>query len=1083
MTGSDIHNFFTIKPRQRFLTAWRGVLVFCCVLLTGMTVLGQAAETGPEPTSRTREFFNRQEAAAALVIQLDPYESEFESRIYGPGNQLLKTSSVPSLRLGPVIQFIDPVEKARELSIVLTMGKGTGRSRVDMRLIKFDLSGPDASVLMKAYRMLSFGLELEKKVHGETWTMKVASLRQAANYFDYLGMQEMQLWSEFYAAYYLLGVLNDANAAAADARNIEAAATRSGFKTLVLAATGLQGSAALALAVGSSGNTSGKKFEQAQALFTKTAELAQSLDLQYERAHAIYQRGIAYEAARQTSEALSQFEMAMSLATASGDQEYANYVRKHTADLMESQGDNAGAIALMQEISAAAPVEAPASRAEAKPEETAEEEPAQVLPQGEVRATREMATYLFEQGRLQEKTFRHVEAVATLRQAEALNEKSPSVALTGPLSMLLGKALYGAGQPDTALQMLRQGITKTPAARFRNQLEEAHGLVATIERERGDFAAMKAARDAQGMFITEPRDRAAFVFAQALDTAASQGTGSSTARSLLQEAESLARANGPSSMWQLATLELCSLDAQACNVEAARQALASLQASALPEAAFQARWLWIQILRRTGQAGPAQTGLDRLIEDMRFYQAHLPGVLGSWYSNMHEDVFSSAMDMVLSRAGADATGTGADSVAVQALAELGRLSAFDRRQKVSAAEEAEANQLRSLFAGRVEAQTSEAAASIDREAQGLLQQLRSQLAESSSTLGSRSQSLASHLAQLDRNSVLISYYLAAGKAWIWAGGREGLRLVSMPWSPDRTAQLTRTLEGLRFDSASGKASGFTAAMDELGQTLLAPVARYLKPSVYFFPVSRMEGLPFDALRWSGKYLAEKHTVYTLPSLDSLAARHPQVTPQGMQQLFLAGNQLADAGDFDIVKPSSEEVRKVADLFTGPGLHIVQGSALQWDEFQDEHFAQAGLLHLAMPCTIDLRNPGESYLLMSDNIEETGRDYLLPQDIAGKNLQASLVVLSACDFAGSSRTAFDLNTRFPGEFLQAGAGAVIASLWSVGDQAAAEFWPRFYRTLMTTPDVAAALAATKRSYLTDSSQQNDTAWAAFQLYID
>jgi hypothetical protein len=62
-----------------------------------------------------------------------------------------------------VIQFIDPVEKARELSIVLTTGKGTGRSRVDMRLITFDPNGPDASVLMKAYRLLSFGLSSRSK--------------------------------------------------------------------------------------------------------------------------------------------------------------------------------------------------------------------------------------------------------------------------------------------------------------------------------------------------------------------------------------------------------------------------------------------------------------------------------------------------------------------------------------------------------------------------------------------------------------------------------------------------------------------------------------------------------------------------------------------------------------------------------------------------------------------------------------------------------------------------------------------------------------------------------------------------------
>jgi len=1083
MTGNDINNFFTIEPLQWSRATWRGTLVFCCLLLAGMSLPGHAAETGPEAASRTREFFNRQEAASALVIQLDPYESEFESRIFGPGNQLLKTSSVPSLRLGPVIQFIDPVEKARELSIVLTMGKGTSRSRVDMRLIKFDLSRPDSSVLMKAYRTLSYGLELDAKVHGDTWTMKVASLRQAANYFDYLGMQEMQLWSGLYASYYLLNALNDAASAAEDARDIKAAATRSGFKTLVLAATELEGSATLALAIGSTGKASSQKFEQAQALFTQAAELAQSLDLQHERTHAIYQRGVAQEAAGQTSQALTQFEMAMSLATASGDQEYANQVRKHTAQLMESQGNNAAAVALMQQGSPEAPAASPVGRTEAGAASKAEDEPEEALPQGDVRANKEMASYLFEQGRLQEKTMHHLEAVATLLQAQALNQKSPSVALTGPISLLLGKALYGAGQGDNALQQLQQGIEKTPAARFRNQLEEAHGLVATIQRGRGDFAAMKAARDAQGKFITEPPARAAFVFAQALDTLASEGTGSSSGRSLLQQSESLARASGPESVWQLATLELCSLNAQSCGIDGARQALASLQASALPESTFQARWLWIQILRRSGQNGPAQTELDRLIDDVRFYQAYLPGVLGSWYWNTREDVFNTAMALVLSQPGAESTGAGPDSLAIQSLATLGRLSAFDQQQKIPVADETDVNRLRSLFAERVVAQSSELVAKIDHEAQGLLRQLRLKQVETGTSQRSMSQSLASQLAQLDSTAVLLSYYLAAGKAYIWAGGNEGLKLVEMPWSQDRSAQLSRTLEGLRFDSASGKTEGFSRTLEDLGQTLLAPVAHYLKPSIYFFPVGRMEGLPLDALRWNGSYLAEKHQVFTLVSLESLHARQRQLAAQDMQQLFLAGNQLADAGAFDVAQPSSAEVRTVADLFTGPGLHIVQGSALQWDEFQDERFMQAGLLHLAMPCVIDLRNPGESRLLMSDNSAEAGHEFLLPQDIAGKNLQAGLVVLSACDFAGSSKTAFDRNTRFPGEFLQAGAGAVIASLWSVGDQAAAEFWQRFYRTLATTPDVAEALAATKRSYLTENGLQDNTAWAAFQLYVD
>jgi hypothetical protein len=161
------------------------------------------------------------------------------------------------------------------------------------------------------------------------------------------------------------------------------------------------------------------------------------------------------------------------------------------------------------------------------------------------------------------------------------------------------------------------------------------------------------------------------------------------------------------------------------------------------------------------------------------------------------------------------------------------------------------------------------------------------------------------------------------------------------------------------------------------------------------------------------------------------------------------------------------------------LHIVQGSALQWDEFQDEHFAQAGLLHLAMPCVIELRNPAESYLLMSGNSEESGRDFLQPQDIAGKHLQAGLAVLSACDFSGSSKTAFDLSTRFPGEFLQAGAGAVIASC---GPQATRRL--RILNTVLPyTHDHARCCRCPQPSkLLTDSSQQN-TQHGLRSSYID
>jgi CHAT domain-containing protein len=137
--------------------------------------------------------------------------------------------------------------------------------------------------------------------------------------------------------------------------------------------------------------------------------------------------------------------------------------------------------------------------------------------------------------------------------------------------------------------------------------------------------------------------------------------------------------------------------------------------------------------------------------------------------------------------------------------------------------------------------------------------------------------------------------------------------------------------------------------------------------------------------------------------------------------------------------------------------------------------------LAVPGIIDLRNPQQSRLLMSDNTENPEHEFLLPKDIRPDSLSADLVVLSACEFAGTSKSAFDHTTPFIAQFLQAARGAVLASLWQVGDLQAAQFMQRFYRQLMNHPNAGEALSATKRSYLAGNQTAENRTWAAFQLF--
>jgi CHAT domain-containing protein len=61
--------------------------------------------------------------------------------------------------------------------------------------------------------------------------------------------------------------------------------------------------------------------------------------------------------------------------------------------------------------------------------------------------------------------------------------------------------------------------------------------------------------------------------------------------------------------------------------------------------------------------------------------------------------------------------------------------------------------------------------------------------------------------------------------------------------------------------------------------------------------------------------------------------------------------------------------------------------------------------------------------------------------------------------------------------------VVTSLWRISDQDRARFFAEFYRNLESNPDAAAALARTRRAFLTASDPVDYIRWGGFQIYID
>jgi hypothetical protein len=104
-------------------------------------------------------------------------------------------------------------------------------------------------------------------------------------------------------------------------------------------------------------------------------------------------------------------------------------------------------------------------------------------------------------------------------------------------------------------------------------------------------------------------------------------------------------------------------------------------------------------------------------------------------------------------------------------------------------------------------------------------------------------------------------------------------------------------------------------------------------------------------------------------------------------------------------------------------------------------------------------------------------WLTAAEIAELDLQADLVVLSACD-TGRGRITGDGVVGLTRAFLSAGADTVIVSLWQVPDDATAALMVAFYEALAETGDKAAAL---QQAMVATRAQFPDPRnWSAFAL---
>ena len=283
---------------------------------------------------------------------------------------------------------------------------------------------------------------------------------------------------------------------------------------------------------------------------------------------------------------------------------------------------------------------------------------------------------------------------------------------------------------------------------------------------------------------------------------------------------------------------------------------------------------------------------------------------------------------------------------------------------------------------------------------------------------------------------------------------------------------------------------------KLHQVLIQPIADFLpkNPSarVIFIPQNKLFLVPFAALQDNnGKYLIEKHTISTAPSIQVLDLLHQRkiarndekFVPATMtdDELLIVGNPTAPKVSLtkgDSCKPLSlpgaeKEAKDIAQILKTQAL---TGDAATETAIVDK-MSQARIIHLAAmtyPNDCKTNNSPGVVALASSNQDD---GWLRTSEIQNLNLKADLVVLSGCETA-LGRITGDGVIGLSRSFFAAGTDSVIGSLWDIPDESTATLMTNFHANLSKNTDKAGALRQAMLE--TMKKHPNPRDWAGFTL---
>jgi CHAT domain-containing protein/Tfp pilus assembly protein PilF len=327
----------------------------------------------------------------------------------------------------------------------------------------------------------------------------------------------------------------------------------------------------------------------------------------------------------------------------------------------------------------------------------------------------------------------------------------------------------------------------------------------------------------------------------------------------------------------------------------------------------------------------------------------------------------------------------------------------------------------------------------------------------------------------------------------------------------------KSLDEQTDDLYRNTVSLYTDAATYLYDKLVRPVSSLLTNDVIIVPDGVLGYVPFEILLknkpenigqfQNHPYLFKDHNVsysYSATLLKEMKDKKHKKSPEksilamapfysGSYELLdstinLVFNTLSDGRDtaifekvvtrksFSSLPSSGEEVKIAAKIWSGD-YYINQDGSRQ--NFMDKA-GDYRILHLATHGTADEKDGKYSYLVFAETKDSVENEFLYVRDLYNTNLNADLVVLSACETALGELQRGEGIVSLARGFAYAGAKSVLTTLWVVDDTTTKDLLSDFYINLRKGQYKHVALNNAKFNHLkkAKSRYRHPFFWAGF-----